>query len=1056
MRPVSIKVKNFLGLENLELDFEHNLFVMVGPNGAGKSSILEAIFFALYGKGVRSERSKQELLHRGHPDDALRVEFEFTVGRESYRIIREFSKKQGGSAALEQRLGGNWQTIHSGEERVNQEIQKLIGFDASTFRASVFLPQGETLSFVEATPAKRFNILSSLFGLDILDAIHQKVKNRLDFLEGNLGPRLDKLRLLKEADLEGQIEILQKERSELEKSIAKLKKEEETIEHRKRLVEKAVDEEKKRRSLSQQIEVLKAEIKEAEARAQLDRDIQKALEVNLNFYQPLIRCQENLTQLEKERTQKASRIQELNSSIANLDQEIKTSAQKLVHLLQEKDHHQLIANILQEKVKPALEETRALKPQIALLQRKYQDLLKRESDLSQAIKNKEKDLFHLREKTQAIQEKLQTEKSWLKVIEHTLESIAALEEERKGLEREKQFLEEEKTKKERENILLKQELDEALNRVKIIEETLSQMKKREIAMEEAHHKILKTYLVNELNEEWKQSGTCPLCGTVKPAPPVSEQPTADILEEEKRYRAFREELTRTSSELEKWKEKRRSIDEKLREKSAQLERDIENLKTLQTKILEIRKNMIGVLKEHQLDKEGIKDFSSLQRFYKHKNEIVEGLFETLHNASKDLQEAATYLASWKKQIGDLQSEIQNITRELLEKETYLRQKRQFIFSILKENKLPFDPNREIEQNAQEIIEATQNKIQELFESSSNLENRKGKLEERKKAQEEKLRELTQELRELEQKIQEVAQQSKSQEKFFLEEIGRLGWSEDYFKSLKDQKPGNWQERKVHLEGKLQHLQKELIDTESKIKAYEAELHTEHARFSELAQNLAVQLVELKEAIRAANEKLGSKRQAIQNLQEKIQEKEQLEAELEKIIQERNLHKTLKEALESKGFKNFLLGLLFEQLEKETSTILADISQGRYTVSMKMEGGKATLAVIDNLFGGQERSPGECSGGEKTLIALALAIALSRVRFGNESGKSGANCIFIDEGFSALDREHLELVADAILNMGKDGKLVGIVTHDPLFATYFPVRLNVSGGKASWITTEEEL
>ncbi|MBC7239504.1 MAG: hypothetical protein H5T71_05340 [Chloroflexi bacterium] len=180
----------------------------------------------------------------------------------------------------------------------------------------------------------------------------------------------------------------------------------------------------------------------------------------------------------------------------------------------------------------------------------------------------------------------------------------------------------------------------------------------------------------------------------------------------------------------------------------------------------------------------------------------------------------------------------------------------------------------------------------------------------------------------------------------------------------------------------------------------------------------------------------------------------MEAELEEIIQERNLHKTLKEALEGRGFKNFLLGLLFEQLEKETSAILTEISQGRYTVSMKMEGGKATLAVIDNLFGGQERSPGECSGGEKTLIALALAIALSRVRFGNE--KNQANCIFIDEGFSALDREHLELVADAILNMGRDGKLVGIVTHDPLFAAHFPVRLNISGGKASWITTEEEL
>lgn len=1054
MRPVSLKAKNFLGLENLELDFEHSLFVMVGPNGAGKSSILEAIFFALYGKGVRSERSKKELLHRGHPDDALRVEFEFMVGKDSYRIIREFSKKQGGSAALEQKLGKDWQTIHSGEERVNQEIQKLIGFDASTFRASVFLPQGETLSFIEATPAKRFDILSSLFGLDILDAIHQKVKNRFDFLEGSLGPRLDKLRVLKEADLEGQIEILRKKERELENTIVNLKKKEETTETQKRLTEKALDEERKHQELYQQIENLKKEIKEAEARARLDHDIQKALEVNLNFYQPLMRLQEELTRLKTEYAQKESRIKELNKSLHNLDEEIKISGKKLAYLSNEKERYQLIENILQEKIKPALEEIKILKPQIALLQKKHRDSLERENNLSQAIKEKEKILLRLHGATQKIQDRLQSEKNLLKIIEQALESLASLEEEKRGLEWEKQLLEEEKLKKEQEKTSLNQSLNEALSKIKAIEKNISQLRIQEAAIEKSHRKILKAYLFNELNEEWKQSGACPLCGTIKPAPPISEKLPVDILEEEKRYRAFREQLTRTSSELEKWKEKKRAIEENLRENNAQLEVDVEKLKKLQSRIWEVGRKALEILKEHQLDKEGIKDFNALQRFYKQKNGTVEQLLEALHNSSKSLQETATYLESWKKQILDLQSEIQSTAQELSEKEAHLRQKRQFIFSTFEENNLSLNPHLEIEQSAQETIESTQNKIQELFTSLSSLENRKGKLEERKRAQEENIQEATRELKELERKIQEVSQKLKSQEKLFLEEIEELGWSEAYFKNLKDQKPGNWQERKIHLEGRLQHLQKELADTESRIRSYEEKLQTERERFPILAQNLNSHLLELKEAIRTANEELGSNRQAIQNVQEKIQEKAMLEAELEEIIQERNLHKTLKEALESKGFKNFLLGLLFEQLEKETSAILTDISQGRYTVSMKMEGGKATLAVIDNLFVGQERSPGECSGGEKTLIALALAIALSRVRFGNE--KNRANCIFIDEGFSALDREHLELVADAILNMSKDGKLVGIVTHDPLFAAHFPVRLNISGGKASWITTEEEL
>ena len=38
--------------------------------------------------------------------------------------------------------------------------------------------------------------------------------------------------------------------------------------------------------------------------------------------------------------------------------------------------------------------------------------------------------------------------------------------------------------------------------------------------------------------------------------------------------------------------------------------------------------------------------------------------------------------------------------------------------------------------------------------------------------------------------------------------------------------------------------------------------------------------------------------------------------------------------------------------------------------------------------------------------------------------------------STLDQEHLELVADAILGLSQDGRMVGIVTHDPLLLAIF--------------------
>jgi len=54
MKPKKLEVTNFLGLKNLSLEFpEQGVFVITGPNGSGKSSILEAMYFALYGKTMR-------------------------------------------------------------------------------------------------------------------------------------------------------------------------------------------------------------------------------------------------------------------------------------------------------------------------------------------------------------------------------------------------------------------------------------------------------------------------------------------------------------------------------------------------------------------------------------------------------------------------------------------------------------------------------------------------------------------------------------------------------------------------------------------------------------------------------------------------------------------------------------------------------------------------------------------------------------------------------------------------------------------------------------------
>ncbi len=105
MRPLELEVEKFLGLESLSLDFDSSFFVLVGPNGAGKSSILEAIFFALFGRGIRLERGKRELIHRGYPEGPLRVKLKFLLGGNEFQVVREYSPRGWGGSFREK---GKW------------------------------------------------------------------------------------------------------------------------------------------------------------------------------------------------------------------------------------------------------------------------------------------------------------------------------------------------------------------------------------------------------------------------------------------------------------------------------------------------------------------------------------------------------------------------------------------------------------------------------------------------------------------------------------------------------------------------------------------------------------------------------------------------------------------------------------------------------------------------------------------------------------------------------------------------------------------------------------
>lgn len=121
--------------------------------------------------------------------------------------------------------------------------------------------------------------------------------------------------------------------------------------------------------------------------------------------------------------------------------------------------------------------------------------------------------------------------------------------------------------------------------------------------------------------------------------------------------------------------------------------------------------------------------------------------------------------------------------------------------------------------------------------------------------------------------------------------------------------------------------------------------------------------------------------------------------------------------------------------------LSILSGGRYRLAFDQD----EFFVIDAWNGEERRSARTLSGGETFLASLGLALALSeQVRSLSLSPRADMDSLFLDEGFGTLDPETLEVVVDAIEQLGSDGRMVGVITHVRELALRLPARIEVEG------------
>lgn len=134
------------------------------------------------------------------------------------------------------------------------------------------------------------------------------------------------------------------------------------------------------------------------------------------------------------------------------------------------------------------------------------------------------------------------------------------------------------------------------------------------------------------------------------------------------------------------------------------------------------------------------------------------------------------------------------------------------------------------------------------------------------------------------------------------------------------------------------------------------------------------------------------------------------------------------------FEQYVLAGCFEEILREANRRLVRMTSDRFTLHRVEEVGDGRsrdnleIRVMDH-YTGKYRSVKTLSGGETFKASLALALGLSDM-IQKRSGGIAVDCLFIDEGFGALDRESLEQACDTLKRLAGKNCMIGIISHVP--------------------------
>ena len=351
-------------------------------NGGGKSTILDAIRFALFGKGKFSKQ--EEVLRRYEGKIAGDAEVNLILSNGLNITRKILNQKNGAKGELSIEFNGQ---IFQQSEAQN-EIEKILDENYNLFTASYFFPEGETDLFTNTTPAFRRDYINSIFEeklkiyKDVINATNNEFKT---FTE-------------KKKQIENSLEIYQKDLQASEKQL---------LEIQLLSLEEVQSFEKSIIDISQQINDKEKELKELETPELLvkQKELKAIIENSNNEIKKLIeetKVANNTISIQEKEIADFKFVRGIEDKINNLKQNLEKTKESFTHYLIKKSPIQQKIETLEklENICPTCGQSISEVYKRDILEELYRELEEIEfslSSLSQAQQSESLDLQQILE-----------------------------------------------------------------------------------------------------------------------------------------------------------------------------------------------------------------------------------------------------------------------------------------------------------------------------------------------------------------------------------------------------------------------------------------------------------------------------------------------------------------------------------------------------------------------------------------------------------------------------------------------------------------------------------